>query len=99
MSISTAVACTVFAFFHGWKLTLVVLSFVPFLIVANAIKMKVIVGTSISGGGEDPHLKSGKVSKALFYAVLFARSYRCDWIPRQIGPYIIIQPGWEASSS
>jgi len=61
-SISTAVACTVFAFFHGWKLTLVVLSCVPLLIVANAITMKMTVGASISDGGEDTHVQSGKIA-------------------------------------
>ena len=69
MSLSTAIACTVFAFFHGWKLTLVVLSFVPFLAAANAIKTKVVLGTKISGKGEDTDLQSGKVKKAALFIV------------------------------
>lgn len=61
-SLSTAVACTVYAFYNGWKLTLVVLSFIPFLIIANAIQMKVIyVSGKGSKDGEDEKLQSGKV--------------------------------------
>lgn len=61
-SLSTAVACTVYAFYNGWKLTLVVLSFIPFLIIANAIHMKVIYASGKgSKDGADEKLQSGKV--------------------------------------
>lgn len=61
-SLSTAVACTVYAFYNGWKLTLVVLSFIPFLIIANAIQMKVIYASGKgSKDGEDEKLQSSKV--------------------------------------
>lgn len=61
MSISTAVACTVYALYNGWKLSLVVLSFIPFLVVASAIQMKVFAGGSVSNDGEDDLIQSGKV--------------------------------------
>ena len=62
MSISTAIACTVYAFVNGWKLTLVVLAFIPLLVVASAIQMKVFAGASVSGDGEDDLIQSGKVT-------------------------------------
>ncbi|PFX21918.1 Multidrug resistance protein 1 [Stylophora pistillata] len=62
-SLSTAVACTVYAFYNGWKLTLVVLSFIPFLIIANAIQMKVLYASGKgSKDGEDEKLQSGKIA-------------------------------------
>ena len=59
-SLSTIIASTVFALFYGWKLALVVLSCVPFLAVANAVKTKVMVQGSMSGKGEDKNIPSGK---------------------------------------
>ena len=55
-----------FALFYGWKLALVVLSCVPFLAVANAVKTKVMLRGSMSGKGEDVTIQSGKVRRALF---------------------------------
>ncbi|CAH3192815.1 unnamed protein product [Porites evermanni] len=65
-SFSTIIACTVFAFFYGWKLSLVVLACVPFLAFANAVKTKVMFQGSMSGKGEDMTIQSGKVRRALF---------------------------------
>ena len=65
-SLSTIIASTVFALFYGWKLAFVVLSCVPFLAVANAVKTKVMVQGSMSGKGEDKNIQSGKVRRALF---------------------------------
>ncbi|XP_073253012.1 ATP-dependent translocase ABCB1-like isoform X5 [Porites lutea] len=61
-SLSTIIASTVFALFYGWKLALVVLSCVPFLAVANAVKTKVMVQGSMSGKGEDKNIQSGKIA-------------------------------------
>ena len=60
-SLTTAVACTVYALYNGWKLSLVVLSFIPFLIFASAIRMKLFTGHGTSDEGEDEILQSGKV--------------------------------------
>ena len=65
-SFSTIIACTVYAFFYGWKLSLVVLACVPFLAFANAVKTKVMFQGSMSGKGEDMTIQSGKVRRALF---------------------------------
>ena len=65
-SLSTIIACTVFAFFYGWKLSLVVLACVPFLAFANAVQTKVMFQGSMSGKGEDMTIQSGKVRRALF---------------------------------
>jgi len=65
MSISTIVACLVYAFINGWKLSLVVLSFIPILVVASAIQMKVFAGGAVSNDGEDDLIQSGKVRIAL----------------------------------
>ena len=61
MGISTIVACVVYAFYNGWMLSLVVLGFIPFLVVASTIQMKVFAGSSLSGEGEDELVQSGKV--------------------------------------
>ena len=50
-----------YALYNGWKLSLVVLSFIPFLILAGAIQMKVFTGRGISNDGEDELVQSGKV--------------------------------------
>lgn len=60
-SLTTAVACTVYALYNGWKLSLVVMSFIPFLIFASAIQIKLFTGLGISNDGEDEVVQSGKV--------------------------------------
>lgn len=60
-SLTTAVACTVYALYNGWKLSLVVMSFIPFLIFASAIQVKLFTGLGISNDGEDEVVQSGKV--------------------------------------
>ena len=60
-SVTTAVACTVYALYNGWKLSLVVLSFIPFLIFASAIRMKLFTGLGNSNDGGDEIVQSGKV--------------------------------------
>ena len=62
MSITTIVACLVYAFINSWKLTLVVLAIIPFLVVASAIQMKFFAGGAASGLEEDDIVQSGKVS-------------------------------------
>lgn len=62
MALSTVVACLVYAFYNGWKLALVVLAIIPFLVVASAIQMKVFAGGSVAGDGEDDLIKSGKIA-------------------------------------
>ena len=62
MSLSTTVACLVYAFINGWKLTLVVLAIIPFLIIAAAIQMKFFAGGGGAGIGDDALVQSGKVS-------------------------------------
>ena len=66
MALSTVVACLVYAFYNGWKLALVVLAIIPFLVVASAIQMKVFAGGSVAGDGEDDLIKSGKVRTPSF---------------------------------
>ena len=61
MSLSTVIACTVYAFINGWKLSLVVLSAIPLLIVAATIQMRVFAGGKVSDDGEDELVQSGKV--------------------------------------
>jgi len=51
----------VYALYNGWKLSLVVFSFIPFLIFASAIQMKLFTGLGISNDGEDEIVQSGKV--------------------------------------
>lgn len=66
-SVATGVACTVYALYNGWKLSLVVLSFIPFLIIAGAIQMKVaFIGRGTSKDGEDDIVQSGKVRHDCF---------------------------------
>lgn len=61
-SVATAVSCTVYALYNGWKLSLVVLSFIPFLAIAGAIQMKVLfMGRGTSKDGQDEIIQSGKV--------------------------------------
>lgn len=62
MGLATVIACTVYAFINGWKLSLVVLAFIPLLVVASAIQMKVFAGAKVSDDGEDELIQSGKVS-------------------------------------
>ncbi|KAL9972823.1 hypothetical protein ACROYT_G019202 [Oculina patagonica] len=62
MAISTVIACTVYAFINGWKLSLVVLAFIPLLVVASAIQMKVFAGGKVSDDGEDELIQSGKIA-------------------------------------
>lgn len=61
MALSTVIACTVYAFINGWKLSLVVLAFIPLLVVASAIQMRVFAGGKVSDHGEDELVQSGKV--------------------------------------
>lgn len=66
-SVATGVACTVYALYNGWKLSLVVLSFIPFLVIAGAIHMKVaFMGQGTSKDGQDEIVQSGKVSLDCF---------------------------------
>ncbi|XP_015773938.1 PREDICTED: multidrug resistance protein 1-like [Acropora digitifera] len=62
MSLSTTVACLVYAFINGWKLTLVVLAIIPFLIIAAAIQMKFFAGGGGAGIGDDALVQSGKIA-------------------------------------
>ena len=61
MSVSTIIACTVYAFINGWKLSLVVLAFIPLLVIASTIQMRVFAGGKVSDHGEDELAQSGKV--------------------------------------
>ena len=58
-SISTAIACATFALYYGWKLTLLVFAFLPFLILASGLRMKGYTGGS---NKKDDLLESGAVS-------------------------------------
>lgn len=72
MSISTFVACTVYAFYNSWKLTLVILAFIPILVVASTIQMKVFAGSSVSDDSEDDLIQSGKArSNNLLFSYFF----------------------------
>ena len=68
MSLSTVIACTVYAFINGWKLSLVVLAFIPLLVIASTIQMRVFAGGKVSNDGEDELVQSGKVG---FSYILF----------------------------
>lgn len=61
MSLSTAIACTVYALYNGWKLALLVLAIIPFLVVAAAIQMKFFAGGAVGDDDEDDLVQSGKV--------------------------------------
>ena len=41
-------------------MTLVILAFIPILVVASTIQMKVFAGSSVSDDGEDELIQSGK---------------------------------------
>lgn len=64
MSLSTVIACTVYAFINGWKLSLVVLAFIPLLVIASAIQMRVFAGGKVSDHGEDELVQAGKVRRS-----------------------------------
>ena len=77
-SVTTGVACTVYAMYNGWKLSLVVLSFIPFLVLAGAIQIKVLyLGSGTSKDGEDEIVQSGKVTLNgfIYYLFIFCVSF------------------------
>ncbi|CAB4016568.1 multidrug resistance 1-like [Paramuricea clavata] len=48
-SLITAVGCLVLAFVSGWKLALVVLAFLPFIIIGGMMEMQIYFGNSLGG--------------------------------------------------
>ena len=46
MNIANLGTAFVLAFWYGWKLTLVILAFLPFIAAAGAIEMKVLAGVA-----------------------------------------------------
>ena len=63
ISLTTVIGGLVYAFVHDWRLTLVVLAFVPFMILAAAMQMKIFTGQGAESGakGDEAQLESGKV--------------------------------------
>ena len=62
MTLSTIITCLVYAFYNGWKLSFVLLAFIPFLVIASAVQMKTFTGNSHAEEDEDGLVQSGKVS-------------------------------------
>ncbi|ESO94117.1 hypothetical protein LOTGIDRAFT_145119, partial [Lottia gigantea] len=50
----------ILAFIYGWKLTLVILAFVPFIVIAGAIQMKILAG--VAGKNKEALEGAGKVA-------------------------------------
>jgi hypothetical protein len=48
-SLITAVGCLVLAFVSGWKLALVVLAFLPFIIIGGMMEMQIYFGNTLGG--------------------------------------------------
>ena len=60
MSICSLLTGVIIAFIYGWKLTLVILCFVPALAVAGALQMKMLTGAA--GKNREALEVAGKVS-------------------------------------
>lgn len=52
-SLVTAVGCLVVAYISGWKLSLVITCFVPFIVVAGSLSMLLLGGKARYGGDEE----------------------------------------------
>ena len=87
MSLSTVIACTVYAFINGWKLSLVVLSVIPLLVIAATIQMRVFTGGKVSDHGEDELVQSGKVRFGYFLFWLRAFSVQTTRKKRRLSLY------------
>ncbi|XP_048579396.1 ATP-dependent translocase ABCB1 isoform X3 [Nematostella vectensis] len=61
--ISTVIASAIYAFINGWKLTLVVIAFVPFLAIGGVLEIKGYTGDT---GGQNDYIESGKVAVEAF---------------------------------
>ena len=61
MSICSLLTGIIIAFIYGWKLTLVILCFVPALAVAGALQMKMLTGAA--GKNREALEVAGKVSQ------------------------------------
>ena len=48
MTLVMAVGCLILALVNGWKLTLVMIAFVPLLVITGIIQMKQLTGTNKS---------------------------------------------------
>lgn len=59
MTVTTIISSLIYAFINGWKLTLLVLAFIPFIAIAAGLQMKVFVGDDKH---KDEMLESGKVN-------------------------------------
>lgn len=65
----TAVGCLVVAYISGWKLSLVITCFVPFIVVAGSLSMLLLGGKARYGGDEE----SGQVKQ--HYILNLSRLY------------------------
>ncbi|XP_048589318.1 ATP-dependent translocase ABCB1 isoform X2 [Nematostella vectensis] len=63
LGLSTVVASAIYAFYNGWKLSLVVCAFIPFIVLAGALHMKAFTGDH---GGKDDYIESGKIAVEAF---------------------------------
>ena len=59
MSMCSLLTGIIIAFIYGWKLTLVILGFVPFLAIAGALQMKMLTGAA--GKNQEALELAGKV--------------------------------------
>jgi ABC-type bacteriocin/lantibiotic exporter with double-glycine peptidase domain len=58
MTLTTIIASLIYSFLNGWKLTLLVLAFIPFIAIAGALQVKTLTGDT---SNKDELLESGKV--------------------------------------
>ena len=59
MSLCSLLTGVIIAFVYGWKMTLVILCFVPFLAIAGALQMKMLTGAA--GKNREALEAAGKV--------------------------------------
>ncbi|KAK6172116.1 hypothetical protein SNE40_018066 [Patella caerulea] len=59
-NVAAMLTAIIIAFIYGWKLTLVILAFVPFIMLAGAIQMKVLAG--VAGKNKEALEGAGKVA-------------------------------------
>lgn len=52
-SIANLGTAFVIAFIYGWKLTLVIIAFLPFIMIAGALQMKLLQGVAGEGNRSD----------------------------------------------
>ena len=64
LSLSTVVACLVFALYSSWKLALLVVAFLPFIVAGSTLQMKALTS---GAGNEDELLEFGAASACPLY--------------------------------